>query len=110
MRKLFLLLVLFNNQVFAETYVCSHTSDGNIVTNTFEREGEEFSTLYGTRIAKHTENDETLYLYVTGTSDSGSAYNMTWIINKNSLEYVMQWLSLTSAESSGKYTGRCTRI
>ena len=110
MRKLFLLLVLLSNQVFAETYVCSHTSDGNIVTNTFEREGEEFSTMYGTRIAKQIENDKTLYLYETGTTDSGNAYNMTWIIDKISLEYVMQWLSLTSSESSGKYSGRCTRI
>jgi hypothetical protein len=109
MRKLFLLLILLSNHAFAETYVCSHIADGNIVTNTFEREGEEFSTIYGTRIAKHTENDETLYLYVTGTTDSGSAYNTTWIVNKSSLEYVMQWLSLTSAASSGKYSGRCTR-
>ena len=109
MRALILLLVLMRNQAIAETYVCSHISDDNIVTNTFEREEEEFTTIYGTRTAKHTENDETLYLYVVGTTDSGNAYNMTWIINKNTLEYVMQWLSLTSAESSGKYSGQCTR-
>ena len=109
MRQLFLLLVLMSNQAIAETYVCSHISDGNIVTNTFEREGEEFSTIYGTRIAKHTEIDETLYLYVTGTTDSNSAYSVTWIINKSSWEYVMQWLSLGSAASSEKYSGSCTR-
>jgi hypothetical protein len=107
-----IILIFFSVVANAETWVCSHIASNEIITRTFERKPEGFFTLFGLeKIAAHSEDENTLYLYENGsTKTEGRAANFTWIIDKQTWKYVMQLLRLDEFESDEKFSGSCEKI